>query len=267
MEDRDIDKLFRDAFKEAESNPPADMWKRVEAELEKEDNIVLLPRKNKFSFLKYAAAVVFLIGAGIAVYLNQEKGNSRLKDNSHPKQAERTETRPEHRIIEHEKEIRVAQTTTSEEQTAQSPKKVLAQVAPNKKDVTPKQVSLQNTVKRNTHEEIYIPEEVEENPSQITAHNIEIPNKDISNQIPVRQVTEVEQLKPLIEPEEEMDNMYVSQPATTDNNTVVTNILNIISENIEIGTKKDIKFRSDDEGSIRIDFINSFVKNRLKKRK
>lgn len=269
MEEKDIDKLFRDAFEQAESNPPSDMWKRIEAELDKEDNIVIFCKKNKFSFLKYVAAAVLLLSMGIAVYLNQGKENIRLTDNSNPKQIEKIEIAPIPETTENEKDTKIVQTSTAEEQNIKPLKKVLAQATLNQKEVSAKQVSAQHTVTRKTQddvENVYIAEETDEKSFQIATHDVEVPNKDVSSQIPVRQVTEVEQLKPLIEPEEEIDNMYASQPAEK-NNTVVTNILNAISENIEISAKKDVRFRSDDEGSIRIDFINSLVKNRIKKRK
>ncbi|WP_140937869.1 hypothetical protein [Sphingobacterium lumbrici] len=266
MEEKDIDNLFRDAFEQAESNPPSDMWKRIEAELDKENNSIILSKKDKFSLFKYAAAAVLLLGVGVAVYvLNQEK--ARLTNNSNPKQTEKKEIASIPETTK--KEIKVAQASTSEEQNIKPLKKVVAQAVPNKKELPAKQVSAQNAATRKTQdnvENVYTPEKTEEKSFQIATHDVNVPNKDISSQTPVRQVTDVEQLKPLIDPEEEVNNMYASQPVEN-NNTIVTNILNAISENIEISTKKDIRFRSDDEGSIRIDFINSLVKNRIKKRK
>lgn len=266
MEEKDIDKLFRDAFEHAESHPPSDMWKRIEAELDKKDNVVFLSKKNRFRFLKYTAAAVFLIALGITGYLNQEKESVKLTDNSSPKRIEKTKNASRPETIENEEETQITQTNVLEEQDIKPLKKAFAQKIPKKKAVPVRQLDVQNAGAAEIHKDLYTREEAEEKSFQIATHEVEIPNKDISSQIPVRQVTEVEQLKPLIEPEEEVENMYAAQP-TEGNNMIVINILNTISEKIEISTKKDVRFRSDDEGSIRIDFINSLVKNRIKKRK
>ena len=89
----------------------------------------------------------------------------------------------------------------------------------------------------------------------------------IENELPIVQVTEIEDIQPLIPVEEETETMYASAESVKKGNNTVTNILNKIAENIEIHDSKNLRFSADEEGSIRVDLINSLVKNRFKKRK
>jgi len=62
MEDKDLDKLFRDAFIEAEETPRQDLWNSIEAELNDQGKIISIKKKN--NWWAYAAAAVLLISFG-----------------------------------------------------------------------------------------------------------------------------------------------------------------------------------------------------------
>lgn len=242
MKEQDIDRLFREAFHEAEETPSQNAWLRIEKQLSEEKVIVSLPNRKYWAF--YAAAILLLIGIGLTFmktyYISQQSQSSQITSNKIFIEAETDNSIKKHIDVK--------------------PEIVLAIKTPQK--------HRQSIIKQKGNERTNI--EIKINKIEAKMHVldlIDLSKKITPNNIPVHQVNEVEDLKPLIELEEETKSMYANTDAPSAKRTLITTILNSISEQIEISDTKNIRFRADEEGSLSIDILHSLVKNRNKKRK
>lgn len=254
MENKDIDKLFRDSFNNAEATPSPDLWQRIETQLDQEEKIVSLP-KRKLAWLPYAsaAAILLIIGGTLLFHkkeiatpgtlASQEKNSTTVED-SHTPTA--TEGIREHK--QHEPVKTVGSTNN-------------IQLAVTKKPKTTKETT---TLKRlESIKNVEIQEEEVSTP-QFT---------ELAAVKPVEsgtyRVVEIEDLKPLIEPEEDQSSMLaaVETENSKGNNTIITSLLNAITNNIDTEKAREIRFSADEEGSIRINLLNSFTRNRNKNRR
>lgn len=257
MKENDIDRLFREAFQEAEETPSKHVWEQIEKQLEEDDNIVRMPSKRKFRIISAAAAIVIFMGslAFFKIYYSNQNEIEYVQVNTlknHPSENKGpniTETT----VSPHRNTIEIVE---NENRTSAITNPGGQHIIENKKPDVKKDENI-TKLKLVQLEEIkpYIA-------------RIETSSEMSTPQAPIRQVTEVEDIKPLIEPEEETESMLAQvSPVVSNNKNIVTSILNTISENIEVGDSKEIRFRADEEGSLRIDILNSLVKNRNKKRK
>lgn len=258
MNEKDIDKLFSEAFKEAESSPPSDLWEKIEMQLPTEKKEVPILKRYRFAIASIAAAAVIVMGVALVLYTNKDIKTDLLATKAPAKV--QLEVSSSTKLAPLEIIPRVRDTST----VAKKAKPTLALAGTKKKSPD---ISKSPVVKPTAYKNMELSMEQEPEKENAYAHlSNEIEKEQMITEIPVHQVTEIEPIKPLIEPEEDLESMYATQ-APVVHKTVVTTLLNVISENIEVSTKKDIRFRADDEGSIRIDFINTIVKNRTKKRK
>lgn len=248
MKEKDIDRLFRDTFYEAEETPDKSIWQRIEKQLDEEKNVVHLPQRRQ-TWISYAAAAILILGATLAII--------------------KLDYVPENRPLAH-----VKPSPIFEQPTDHGTSKVVqvnqTEHTSNKPEITVASHDQRQHIRKQDHtDRVHV---------ELLTHDLEeikpilalpeTPSLAITSDVPVYQVTEIEDIKPLIEPEEEMESMYAqTTPATPAGKNIVTSILNTISENIEVSNTKDIRFRADEEGSLRIDILNSLVKNRNKKRK
>ena len=246
MENNDIDKIFRDAFEKAEETPNSNIWDKIEQELETEQNVIPISKRNTWA--KYAIAACTLLILGIGYRLSKNNEEIVIKDEKIA-------------LIEDKKtDINIPKdqriNDVSNDFPLEKPRTELNEISFAKEVSTAKN---QETRHQALVEEVY--------PSEIEIE--ELASIDNSHELNVIQVTEIEPVKQLIENTEEIpETMYASTATESPKHSnVVTNVLNKITENIELSDSKNIRFSADDEGSIRIDIINSLVKNRFKKRK
>lgn len=243
MKEQDIDRLFREAFHEAEEKPSQNVWQHIEKQLNEEQRIMPLYSKRKH-WIAYAAAIIVFLGIGLTFlklnFTSQKNQGLQITKHTEPIPTETVETVKDQADIKPE----IIATTKAPQITKQNIK-------------SPKENGRSNI-------ELNI---IRIESSKPVLGPIDLSAKITPRSIPVYQVTEVEDIKPLIEPEVEIESMYAQTATAASNHTLVTTILNGISEKIEISDSKDIRFRADEEGSISIDILNSLVKNRNKKRK
>ncbi|MDR2283721.1 MAG: hypothetical protein LBE37_10950 [Sphingobacterium sp.] len=258
MKEEDIDKLFQNAFHEAEETPNKTVWQHIEKQLDEHSTAVhIIPRR--YTWIKYAAAALILLGTTLVLlkinYTSElpsaDKGTNITAEST---KANATITEPVEPTTPLTNEKRESDYTKPN-----LPRQMVAtegiQLVSNKPGrTTPPQ---RKNIELATNN-------LEETKPRFT--NIQdIQYADIAD-IPVRQVTEMEAIKPLIDLDEDIEGMYAQAPHETANKSIVTTILNTISEKLEISTTKDVRFRTDEEGSFRIDIINSLVRNRNKKK-
>lgn len=79
IQDKDFDKLFKDAFEDAEITPSRDLWSNIESEIE--------PKKKRIIPIYWlsAAAVLLIATAGILVYQQQDAKPKQYANNVTPK--------------------------------------------------------------------------------------------------------------------------------------------------------------------------------------
>ncbi|MFZ4862224.1 hypothetical protein ACL9RF_08550 [Sphingobacterium sp. Mn56C] len=257
MEDQDVDKLFQKAFAEAEETPSDRVWENIESALPTEQKTVVLPKRN-YRWLYYAALLAVCIAASLFIYRVQETvpvGKDTTVANRNLDSSIHTES---------DKEISLeiaAKPTQHASPVADVPSAIVQHAQHTDADTDMAQTG--GAVARNNTSLAAV--KLTEG-KRIELHNL---TADMPSS-PIIEVTEIADIKPLIESDEDMDTMLAQVNSSTESNrNVVTSLLNVLAENIgtEISNKKEIRFRADEEGSFRIDIVNSLVKNRNKKRK
>lgn len=257
MENKEIDKLFKEALEAAEATPNDKVWQGIEAALDQEkENIVPIARQRKLHWTYYAAAASVLLALGVVVWTIQYAENVHPKDTS---LAQHVPTQP----VQTPEDIAPGTSLSSATE-------IIGQPTP--ETVQEHTVSYTHAIEKPT-------------PATSEPRVTELPKLEMrgiqeagsdrlqslatlnaTTELPTYRVTEIEEIKPLIEPEEEMESMYAASDPYN-KSTIVTSLLNSISENMESNSGREVRFRADEEGSIRIDFLNSLVKNRNKKKR
>ncbi|HMR19562.1 MAG TPA: hypothetical protein PKA53_09715 [Sphingobacterium sp.] len=257
MENKDLDSLFREAFKDAEEAPHDRVWQSIEAALGDQADIVPLRHKRSFHWLYYAAAASVIVALGLVIWTTgtvvDRTGGTTETAFQQPADNLKDQAVADLPIIPKTEDQGNAERPNSRTQP------VLVATTHAGKSTSEHHLAVVKTMETLQTDAI---EPV--GPKQLTS-GITI---EYSSALPTYKITEVGDIKPLIEPDEEMESMYATAtPDLAGNRTIVTSLLNTLSENIEIANAKDIRFRTDEEGSLRVDILNSLVKNRNKKRK
>lgn len=249
MEDKDLDKLFRDTFIDAKDVPSTTMWAKIENDLQKDVIIKPLPKKN-YAWA-YAAAAVLLLGLSyIGITLNNRQDvNDMLKnesfvaidiakDDSHVPASIDTS-------ILHKQHYDKQPMPKLQDKTI---------VLKNEKVKRP----LKNSLNRDTaHIDL-----IAENRPILTT----LAERNKIEELPhIRQVTEIDDIKPLIENEEEMETMLAST-GEQERKHIITSLLNTISEKIDTKRGKELHFYADEEGSFGVNLIQPIAKNRKKRK-
>lgn len=249
MEEKDLDKIFREAFNEAEETPSSKVWTNIKEGILMKEEPTILPSKRRI-YWPYAAAAVLLITIGgywaISVNTKKEFLNASSETTvPHPKTEIQVEESPQ-------KEIGISPNHYDRKMPEKENTKTIVKkkVNENKNTIEPQRELIQLEK---------LPE------SKLALISLELENKN--DKLPsVRQVTEIDDIKPLIEFDDEPESMLASSDKN-ENKNIISTVLNKISENLDSPNNKGIRFVVDEEGSFGINIINSIAKNRNKKRK
>lgn len=255
MNDNELDKLFREQLKDRPSKPSAGLWDTIEAELDRQDKKV---KVHHLSWLKYAAVALAVVGTSTWWYTQQTSENN-LAQHSATTQHHVEETATPKPI----EKISAAPTTST---AGQKEEPILASTA--------KKTTLKEAVKQKLVQDV--PIQGKEKPTEtehltLASMPLSKPNLTLSedlndDQSVKRRVVEIAPIRPLVDlSEEDTESMLAFAPAPTE--SVVTGILNKISDVIVSDDQKKPRFSRDEEGSFRIDFNNNFAKNKFKRRK
>ncbi len=260
MKDQDIDKLFADGFSDQEVNPPASVWKGIEAKLDSE---TIVPEKKVFNWQVWAIAASLVLVLGISIKLFFWQTNVVEEENQELTQIIQSEINPVQEVVS-EKVI--------------EPKHSIPESENKEIKTLPGKVKVATTIKKKTNSSIE-PIVQKNNNTDLTDHPSKgsfekvSPTKEMNlvNQIDLDEPNhdkaqlsgiEVSPIQPLVNVIEQEEVMYAEakvEPKQKQN--IFTNILNTITENIN-PSSKSVKFSSDDEGTIRIDLYNSIAKTR-----
>ncbi|MBL1409684.1 hypothetical protein [Sphingobacterium faecale] len=253
MKEEEIDKLFRRAFHEAEETPTKNIWRQIEKQLDEKEQVIRIPSKRN-TWFKYAAAAFLAFGT-ILTWLKLDNSNHLLTTDKSVSIIPDKDESPLPSIIKQEQPAtpKVISNEITEKEKMSSTvilaSKQVQSVVNNHLEQKRKKIELSTN-------------DLEEVKPMLTS--LQSQQQRNAADLPIRQVTEIEGIKPLISFDEETESMYAHTPHESSNQNIVTSILNTISDKLEISTTKDIRFRADEEGSFRVDIINSLVKNRKK---
>lgn len=248
MESKDLDKLFRDAFEQAEETPSSCVWEGIQQELEKKKKVVPFYVKYR-SQLSIAATFLLFFGVGLALY---NKPIITPEQKIEEVLAQLEQNKENSSTAEKIKEIEPPIYATKKEHIASSSIKDEGN-NPN--------VQVIPSVENNSHEKIRSNETTQQvtldSRESLELVEVELVSADINHQ-------ETVNIKPLKENQKPVFAYAVEKQEARP--SVVTRVLNGITKNIlnkriDIQENKEIEFSNDEEGSIRLNIINSFAKN------
>lgn len=276
MKEQDIDKLFREGLENHQSEPSAALWNKIAKQLDEEQTPVhTLPKEKNGHWWRYATAACALIAVGLFAYLRQEN-IKHSKSTKHIAQVSSIENTPsEDSTIQDSEIVTTTNVSQEERKLAVSSEgdakehKIIATVD-QQEDVRimASTISSQNDVKKVRVAEHALAEEL------VNTEPVEIPTvrsaqmtQLASMDMPTRYVTEVDPIKPIIEPFEEEEDMMIAGTVRKATTQVFKKIINVVNDNTSGQVGKDVLLTKDEEGSIRLDLGNLFAKNRTKKRR
>jgi hypothetical protein len=250
MESKDLDKLFQDAFQDAQETPNGRVWEGIEQELAKEKKVIPFYIKYRTQ-LSIAATFLLFFGAGLTFYKKPiPSGNKQIEEvlNAMEKQTVQRNSKTN----ESEAERSVETPTNTLPTIVETP--TLANSSQEKQIKEEVFVEVDNS-DDNIEQEIQKEEivKIENNLSSVEA-DVEISQPYFE---------EVKNLDPISN--DEQPTFAYTVPQEENKSSLVTRLLNgitknIISKNIDIREDKEIEFRNDDEGSITLNIINSFAR-------
>jgi len=247
MESQDLDKLFRDAFEQAEETPNNRVWEGIEQELAKEKKVVPFYIKYRAQ-LSIAATLLLFFGIGLTFYKKTiPTGKEKIKEvltaienNNAPSKSEEINAQDKPEVAE-----------SIQESSNYAPKRSVAKNMEEKLPVKEELAAI-------NHVERYATEEAKANLQ--TDHLLATVEADIV--VKPNYTEEVKIIEPLIETQ----NSYTFAAAKEETkSSIVTKVLNgitknILTKSIDIQDNKEIEFRNDEEGSITLNIFNSLAK-------
>ncbi|MGN0002473.1 MAG: hypothetical protein ACI35V_03475 [Sphingobacterium composti] len=248
MESKDLDKLFREAFEQAEETPSNRVWEGIEKELKQDKKVIPFYLKYRTQ-LSIAAMFLLCFGIGLTFYKKPiPSGKEKIEE-----------------VLSSIEQKAVPNSNP------QAPvDKILAE-------------SSMNTVSKHIDEEMlaFTTEEIQEKEATTDRSEYNMNYPDEIN--PINEVVDIEDRlayvdanveisKPhkdeviTIEPLDNIRSNYAySVPQEEIKSSIVTRVLNgitknIITKSIDIQDNKEIEFKNDEEGSISLNIFNSLAR-------
>ena len=271
MNDKELDRLFRERLENFSVSPRNDMWRQIEKELDEKKTA----RIHRFRWVSYAALSIGCLGVAALLYLSSDQESANQQQRLAKLQKEETPTTVAKESIEGE-----SVASSSRPETA---KPALSPIINAKKEIS-------NPLVRHNRDDRNLLAVVRDQPNVIVEHPMvssKSSRNEVSTQTLVRLQTanvspaaadnfntgkevsqyaiEVPPIQPLIDDPEAEQTMLAS--ANPNNEGWVPSILNKISEALNPSENTSVQFSKDEEGSLRLDIFNSLVKNRNKKRR
>lgn len=264
----DIDKLFRDALQDHESSPNPEIWDKITKQLDEDPNVVPMAsaRRSRMAWAKYAAAACLLIGVTVGYFALRNDSIPANPSLSH----QDTKESGQRKVV-----ADVAPTTGGDRPTIQKDIVEVDPILPETKNIL--------TASRTAEQEPRIQEERQEKirpfeEELMVVENIEYATIEAETELQFAHiakepqeptfisVTEADPIRPMIEPFEEEDHMIAGAVRKT-TRTIVSGLLNTVSDNITNIARKEVKVSTDDEGTLRVDFGNILARNKNKRRR
>ena len=250
MESQDLDKLFRDAFEQAEETPNIRVWEGIEQELAQEKKVIPFYIKYRTQ-LSIAATFLLFFGVGLTFYQKPiSSGKEKIEEllSQMEKQTEPTSNSKDNTFSENNKEKLAIE---------------IPEQRVDNKQITENNIAMSEAIKSSTsvHAEQYTQPEIED---RITIQTSEmVSTMEVEMEATKPNYQEVNTITPL---KDDRESTYVFTDQKEEvKSSLVTRVLNgitknIISKNIDIREDKEIEFRNDEEGSLTLNIINSFAR-------
>ena len=263
MKEEEVDKIFSENLKDREVIPPSFIWQEIESTLD-EKKVVPLKSKGKWQVWTIAACLLIALGISLKLYVFQHKP---VLETAMPtvdqeiSQSDRSISRNVPIL-----EVDSPGLSKPEQDNLAGPS-----LEKQKKNLIARTVEIKRN-KKPVIADVNISREITENKSADKFPKI-VPTREmeIVNQVELEEIkadktglsaVEAAPIQPLVNVIEQEELMYAeSRKEPKKKQTIFTHILNTLSENIN-PTNKSVKFSSDDEGSIKVDLINSIAKTR-----
>ncbi|MBD1427553.1 hypothetical protein [Sphingobacterium arenae] len=253
MKDKELDKLFKGQLEQHSVSPKKDIWHKIESQLDQ-------PRvasAGRFSWIHYAAIAIGCLGLIALVYNMMQP----------------TPVRDIPTIAQ--KGVPTAPANTWQDSATsvrQIPAVADGYLEPSEQEVTKTQASTQHASRPKQRRPIKAhlpqPEEPRLELVELKPAGVSLPlarGVDMDDKAQQEYVITVPPVAPLIDSPETEESMLAStrKPA----GGIVPGILNKISDALNPSDHTTIQFSKDEEGFLRLDIVNSLVKNRNKKRR
>lgn len=267
MNDKDLDKLFRERLTGVEPQPSPRIWENIEAELDAGSG---QSKVRKLTWLKYAAAAIAVVGIGVTLYVQPVRTNNEIakieaqKESSDINMPTTSHTTQQANFDDTNEQQKVeilnrAPQPSSNQQTVER----FAQVVRKKY----KQQTLASGSESADQSSVHVDAKKE----QVSLAKVALASLDIQPQTATStqayvtyQTVEVAPIRPLIDIVENEETMLASGKQKKEG--LVSGLLNKISGALSSDEEGPIRFSNDEEGSFRLDINNGYAKNRLKRR-
>ena len=252
MESQDLDKLFRDAFEHAEETPNKRVWNEIEQKLNQEKKIVPFYSKYKTQ-LSIAASLLLFFGIGLTFYkkpisVHNQSAEKVLMTNK--KENEVINNTPNYDKVENSTENKQGAKVSSQFKNENLANTNISDAVQTYKQET--NMSSQSQI-----------DQVDSNEHQLIESDVMLTVVHVDINTTPNHTVEVKALETIV------DDIQLSQAYNIHKEeskpSLVTRVLNGISKNIisksfDGKDNKEIEFKNDDEGSITINFANTFIR-------
>lgn len=255
MKEKDIDQLFRDSFGTIDEAPDPKIWDNIAKELSKTP-IAEIKRQKSWRVVFQIAALITVVGSLAMIIWNQQQhkiinDTPQLVSYQHPD------------IKQHSAE------PVSTEMIKLNPYSTVTTTRADKYKSNP--VNQDQNIISSAAVDILETDEIiddEFNNQEEFVHELVTIKANehyiVGTQLEEIKMPQIDDIQHTITTDN-IENIDTSE--VTERNTVVTTVLNKITENIDVLENKNIRFSADEEGSLRLQIINSIVKNPFNKRK
>ncbi|PRD51385.1 hypothetical protein [Sphingobacterium gobiense] len=254
MNDKDLDKLFQEHLEHHTAPPRNDIWHQIENRLDQQ-KVVPVRRLN---WVSYAAIAVGCLGLIALLYnimpFTTTEDISIITQKEVPMAAKNTK-RESSNSVQSVIPVKKGHAKRSEQEVA-------------KKDEFVQKASISEK-KKPANERLPLTEEPRVELVGLEPAGVSLPltaDLDIDDKVPQKYAISVPPVAPLIDSPETEESMLASTRKKPTEG-IVPGILNKISDALNPTDNTSVQFSKDDEGFLRLDIVNSLVKNRNKKRR
>lgn len=248
MESNDLDKLFQNAFEHAEQTPSEHVWKGIEEQLAQKKKTVPFYKKH-ITTVSIAAALLLIMGITLKVYKHKDNKES-IQLTSMPVESSKETTISSNKL-------KISTKHTSEDLTIENDKQsnhfLNTEQHKQKQQAVYYAKSEKKDIEKETEKHKIESFKEFQNTTEMMAH------VSIENAI---EIAPEEDMKTLVSNKINPLPVEFKNKETVKKNkeTLFTTILNTISKTINIEESKELEFKSDEEGSISINILETLAK-------
>lgn len=253
MNDKELDKLFKEQLEHYTVPPKKEIWHQIESQLDQEKVVPV----RKFGWISYAAMAVGCLGLIALLYnMMQPKPTGDIPTNAQKE----VSTTPTNTVQEFSRPAQPVNPVVKRHSRQSEQEGTKTQVAVQKASTPEKKDPINERLSRTEERRLQL---VELKPAGLSAPLTA--DLDVDDKAPHEHAISVPPVAPLIDSPETEESMLASSRKPVEG--IVPGILNKISDVLNPTDNATIQFSKDEEGFLRLDIVNSLVKNRNKKRR